>query len=273
MGLKIKLSYQSAEDIPSGFEELYEERGGAHVLVGVEGMKTQTDVDKVLEANRKEKNDNKTLREKLRAFGDLSPDEVHEKLDKYDELAALAEGKGGKDVDALVDSKLKTKLAPLEREMEKLKLKNQELENENTGFRTEKRETAVETAIRKAAKGKVVPEAEDDVVVLAARLFDVSEDGTVTTRDKVGVRPGLDPASWLEDILPNKPHWAPQSSGGGAVGGKGSSLGSGPNPWSAEDWNVTEQWKYADKHGDEKAAQMARRAGVAVDAAEPAKKS
>ena len=43
----LELSYDTKDAIPNGFAELYTEKDGKFVLTGVNGMKTQTDVDNV----------------------------------------------------------------------------------------------------------------------------------------------------------------------------------------------------------------------------------
>jgi hypothetical protein len=44
---------------------------------------------------------------------------------------------------------------------------------------------------------------------------------------------------------------------------------SAQNPWSAEDWNLTEQMQYVRKYGLEKAGQLAQAAGVALGELQP----
>jgi hypothetical protein len=125
--------------------------------------------------------------------------------------------------------------------------------------------------VRGALKeAKTLPSAEDDVLLLAERVLEVTEDNRVVTRDGVGVPPGLDAKAWLAEIQPRKPHWWPPSIGGGGKGsGPGGGFGGGPNPWSAEGWNLTEQGKLLKQHGREKADVLAKAAGTTVGGQRP----
>jgi hypothetical protein len=79
---------------------------------------------------------------------------------------------------------------------------------------------------------KVIPEAQEDVLLYARALFTVAEDGSVVTKDAGGVSPGLPPKVWLSDMAQKRPHWWPLSVGGGAR--SSSSVSGKSNPWSAE---------------------------------------
>jgi hypothetical protein len=103
--------------------------------------------------------------------------------------------------------------------------------------------------------------------VYAERLFDVDEDGNITTRDGVGVTPGLTVEQWLTDRQKDRPHWWPRSTGGGAKDSTGRSLAN--NPWSRANWNLSEQGRYVREHGAEKAAAAAKAAGSSVGATAP----
>ena len=49
----LKTIYDNEADIPEGFAALYTEKNGKWELTGVQGVKTQLDVDRVQEALRK----------------------------------------------------------------------------------------------------------------------------------------------------------------------------------------------------------------------------
>ena len=105
--------------------------------------------------------------------------------------------------------------------------------------------------------------------MLAERVFEVGEDGRVTTSGASGVTPGLDPAAWLLEVQPKRTHWWPASVGGGARGkGYGSGSAWDKNPWTRQHWNLTAQGQvYA--ADPERAAQMARSAGSEIGARKP----
>jgi hypothetical protein len=125
--------------------------------------------------------------------------------------------------------------------------------------------------VRKARiAAKVIDSAEEDALLLAERMFEVSEDGRVTTRDGVGVTPGVEPDVWFTEMQAKRIHWWPPSEGGGARGGKGGN-GVGSNPWSTKNWNITAQMQYVTQHGEEKGRQMAELAGSSLGAIAPPK--
>ena len=103
--------------------------------------------------------------------------------------------------------------------------------------------------------------------MLGERVFEVREDdGAVVTRDNVGVTPGIKATDWLAEIQPTRAHWWAQSSGGGAGGGGGNGGSFGKNPWSKDNWSLTEQGKVATEKGMETAERMAKAVGSTIGA-------
>jgi len=94
----LELIYNSAEDIPEGFDSLYTEKDGKWHLTGVKGMKTSQDTDKLSKSLREERAAHKATKDKLAKFGeDPDIDAILEKLDGYEDLEARLEaGEGGK---------------------------------------------------------------------------------------------------------------------------------------------------------------------------------
>ena len=75
---------------------------------------------------------------------------------------------------------------------------------------------------------------------------------------------------WLSDLQTKKPHWWGETVGGGAAGSNSGFSGIN-NPWTADNWNMTEQGKLYAKN-PAKAEQMAKAAGSSVGASKPTKK-
>lgn len=267
--MAINLTYDTLEEIPEAFRELYTEKDGKFVLTGVIGMKTQADIDRLNEALRKEKNDHKATRDKYAPLADLEIDDVLEKLDKYPELEAAAGGKLDETkLNELVESRLRAKTAPLERQLAQANQKIAEQEGSITEYREKDRRRAIHDAVRSAAtEAKLRQEALEDALLYGERVFDVDEDGNVITKDNVGVTPGVDPRVWLTEMQPKRPHWWGESSGGGARGGAGGG-GGGANPWSAQSWNMTEQGRIF-RENPERAKQMAASAGTTIGGPRP----
>ena len=132
----------------------------------------------------------------------------------------------------------------------------------------------IHDAVRKAAVGaKILPEALEDALDRAERVFEVDDHGNVVTKEVLGTTPGLQASVWFTDMQKSRPHWWGNSAGGGAGGNRGGNDMGGKNPWSAEHWNMTEQGKLV-QSDRAKAEQLAKAAGhaSAVGARRPAPK-
>lgn len=275
--MKLKLSYNSQEDIPNGYEALYTEKEGKWVLTGIEGMKTQEDITRLSESLRKEREDHKKVKDILAKLGgpDLDADALVEKLDEYEELKLRVEsGEGGKiddkKVEELVEQRVQRRLAPVERERDRLKTRNTELENENGTLKGTITRGTVESELRRhATEGKVVTSALDDILDIGANIFEVAEDGAVVTKQGLrNVAAGITPDVWLSDMKEKRPHWWPASQGGGA-GGSGGGNGTGVNPWTKDNWSIEAQAQLV-RTDPGKADRLAKAAGVHVGAMSPA---
>lgn len=266
--MALKAILDSVDDLPEDVKKEYVERNGKFELQ-VEGMKTQADVDRLQSALNKERNDHKQAKERISLLGDRKIEDVIAQLDRIPELEAAAGGKiDDEKINQIVETRIKGKLAPVERERDTLKAKVGELEGTVKEFSTKERTRMIHDAVRKAGgAAKVLPEALEDALLLAERVFDLDESGRVVTKDNVGVTPGIEPGVWFTDLQKSRPHWWGPSAGGGA-GGNRSGLGGGNNPWSAEHWNMTEQGKIlsADRS---KAEQLAKSAGTSIGGPKP----
>ncbi len=279
--MKLNTLYDSVDDIPETIEDfrsLFTEKGGKFELTGIAGIQTAANVERLQGGLTKERLDHKATKEKLSVWGDLDHTDVVAKLDRFPDLEAAASGKLDEAaieeiVSKRVEGTLRSKLSPLERENKKLATVNQELTVANADFAQANTQRRVHDSVRKAlTTAKVIPEAHEDALLLADRIFEITEEGAVVTRDQVGVAPGLDPAGWLTEIQEKRPHWWPASAGGGARGSGTGGNFSGKNPWSSENWNMTEQARiYRDK-GQEYAGKMAVAAGTTIGGGRPAAK-
>lgn len=272
--MALNVVHDTVDDIPEQYRDLYSEQDGKFVLSGISGVKTQADIDRQQAALAEERTAHKATKARFHPFAELDQEDVFKKLDRYDELEAAANDKldDGK-IDEIVEKRIKTRLAPVERNLGLVTKERDELANENTGFKEQSKMRKVSDHVRAALiKAKVLDTAHEDALLLADRMFDVTEDGTVLTKDNVGVTPGVDADVWLTEMQPKRTHWWPQSVTGGARG-SGSNSGFAGNPWTAENWNVTKQGGVIREHGREKADQLAKSAGSYVGATKPAAKT
>lgn len=286
--MALKISYpkdQFENEVLEQFRELYTERDGSFVLTGITGIKTEADTSRLQAALNAEKDAHKKTKDRLRPLAlnghsvvEMGDDELKtaiEAFDGYDELKTKAESAGQIDEDKLngiVEQRIKTRLAPVEREKLKLIEDLKAATEQVSTYQAKERQRTIHDEVRKARQvAKIIDSAEEDVLILAERMFDVGEDGRVTTKDSVGVTPGITPDIWLQEMQPKRPHWWPESQGGGAKGGKGGGF-AGDNPWSAAHWNLTKQGQILSQAGGEaKAEQMAKAAGSYIGATAPPK--
>lgn len=272
--MPIKALYATQDEIPESYRDLYEERGGQYHLTQIEGFKTDADVARIQRSLDKERLDHGKIKETVSSFlGERTWDEVHSDLDRLPELEAAAEGKIDQSkMDELVESRLKTKLSPLERQLQTTTKERDDALAENATFKAKDIQRQIHDTVRAAAsKAKVVDTAMDDVLMLAERMFEINEDGTITAKDGAGVTPGIAPEVWLTEMQSKRPHWWPASQGGGGRGGSGGG-GFANNPWSADHWNMTEQSRLYRELGAEKAGQMAQAAGTTLGGLKPTPK-
>ena len=274
MGLKIV--EENLDLVDAQFHSLYTEQEGKYVLTGIDGMKTDADIARLNSALTKERNDHKAVKEKFAVLAGKDPSDVIAQLDRVAELEAQVEASKGKidesKIETMVETRLKSKLAPLERELQTEKTRAEQLEAQNKQYVEKEKTLTIHSAIRKAASvANVRPEAVDDAIFLAERFFEINEDGSVIAKDIAGVTAGIDPAMWLNDLQGKKPHWWGDSIGGGAMGSGTGNFGGAGNPWSETHWNMTEQGKILSAN-PAKADQMAKAAGVNIGATKPYKK-
>lgn len=266
-----ELEYDSADDLPPEVKHLYKEGDdGRFSLIKAGEIKTAQDVLRVQEGLRKEREDHKETRKKLSRFNNMDPDELYDKLDRIEELEAAASGKlDDEQINKLVESRIKSKTAPLERELNQLRSEREELSGMVKDFETREVRRSIRDDVYKAATAaKVRDTALEDVLFIGENLFERDESGQIVTRDGVGVTPGINAEVWLTEAKNTRPHWWPESQGTGARGGDGGR--GGVNPFSKDGWNLTEQGRVI-RESPDKAQQMAKSAGTSVGGPRPAK--
>jgi hypothetical protein len=277
----LKTIYDTQEEIPEGYADLYTEKNGKWELTGVTGVKTQADIDRVQGALVKERNDHKATKALLAPFEGLDPEVISANATKLEEVTAQLEAinKDGRidetKLEPIIAARIKQAVAPLDRD--KLNLERQldaqkklvaEKEVEVTGLRTSITSDTIERAIKDAASlEKVLPTAIDDVTLRGIRVFEKTEDNRIITKDVPGVTPGLSPKEWLKDMQEKAPHWWPPSVGGGSQGGGPTGrggYGGANNPWSKAGWNVTKQGALVKSLGEVKAGEIAAQVGSKI---------
>lgn len=272
--MALKAVVEKLDDVQEEHRSLYIERGGKYELAveigGVEGVKSFTDFSKLQGALVKERADHKAIKDKFANFGDKDPAEVLAQLDRIAELEAAAGGKLDEaKLGELVEGRLKGRIAPIERERDGYKAKLNELEGLVAQLKGKEVTRTIHDNVRDAVSKSqgFQSTALDDVLLLADRIFEIDEAGNVVTRDNVGTTPGVQASVWLTEMQTKRPHWWGPSVGGGSGGGR--TTGGGVNPWTNENWNMTEQGRIYTE-SPQRAEQLAKAAGTTIGGARPA---
>jgi hypothetical protein len=244
----LKAIYESKADVPAGFDELYTEREGKFELTGIEGAKTQADVDRVHGALVKERAEHSQTRTALKVWGDRKPDEVLRSLDELEELRVkVGEGPDDKKLEEIVTKRVQIALRPVERQRDEALTKNVELTGRVGELEGSITRRSLADTIREATIGdKGVPvrsEQIPDLELLAPMIFEIV-DGKHVTREgnPLGVIAGLEPRAFLEDVLNSgrRPQWFKDSEGTGSrPGGRAAGAPGGVNPFAKESFNLT----------------------------------
>lgn len=277
--MALKAVMDTLDGLPEEIAALYTEKNGKFELTGIHGVKTEADTNRLQEALRKEREQHNATKETYKRWDEFDFDDITAKLDRIPELEAAAKGKLDdaqieEIVSRRVDGTLQSRTAPLERQLRTLTGERDKLAEEIDALRAEKTQRLVHDAVRaELTKEKVIPEAHEDALFLAERVFEVrADDGAIVTRDNVGVTPGIMASEWLKELQPKRPHWWPASQGGGAGGSAGTGGGAflgAANPFSHEGWNVTKQGMIIRSQGMEAAERMAKAAGTRVGGTRP----
>ena len=251
--LKLKTILENLDELPESIDprELFVEKDGKFELA-IEGVKTQADIDRLTKALSKERTDHRATKDKVKGYGDLTPESIQELQDELDELRASGEGKGkggrpsDEQVQKLVQIALEKERRPLDKKIKDLETQVTTLVGENVVLIGEKKKRVLVDSIREVTAGDkgvpIRPEALVDVELFAERVFDFDEAGKPVTKDGVGVEPGLSPRELLTTIQVEgkRPHWFKDTEGAGATGGKGSpGKFTGTNPFDKSTFNLS----------------------------------
>lgn len=270
--MPIELAYETLEDIPEGYSDLYVEQDNKFVLTGVTGMKTQADVDQVKAALDRQTRLHKETKDKYRPWADLDFEDVQGRLDRIEELEAQVEAGGQIDegkLSELVEKRLVSKTKPLERQLEALNAEKTELSEAVETYKAANLQREIHDEIRTAAVDlRVKPQAVEDVLMMGERLFEKDESGKIFARDNVGITPGIDPKAWLGELVETKDYLLQDSEGGGGKGSSGKGHVS-DNPWKKDQFNLTKQAKVEQEKGKDYAKALAAQAGAVYGSFQP----
>lgn len=267
----LKAVLAKLDEVDEKYRDLYTEKDGKFEFTGVEGIKTQADVDRQTTANRKERESHDVtkaeltaLKKKSQDWGDLDVDDVTSKLEKLSQIEAAGTNPDGTRIAQMVqdgvDKALKRETQKLTRQLEATSEQVRTLTTERDGLSTRITQREMDDHLRSAAlAAKVIDTAVPDLLIISRGEFKLV-DGKPQTED------GRTPDQWLEDRKKVSPFYWPMAEGAGARGGEGGSAGN--NPWSHDKWNQTEQGKLYTQNPT-KAIELAKSAGAYVEPLHP----
>lgn len=229
--MAVRAIVESLDDIPEALRPEYVEQDGKYVLQ-LEGGFTQADRDRLQRALAKERDDHKGTREKLRKYGDATPERFEElnnenedlKL-QLDTLKTQDDEDRTKKIEELAERRALARIKPLERKMQALQEDFQAVSGERDNLKQEKHRSRIVNAVTNSSLLKevgVVPDAVEDVELWALSNFDTDDEGNVVSKDTLGT-PGLSPKDVFMDMknAGQRRHWFGTTTGAGASGGSG----------------------------------------------------
>lgn len=267
--MAFKMVLDSLEGLPEDVAKEYVERDGKF-HIQVEGMKTQADIDRVQTSLTAARTEATTLKGRLALLGDRKVEDVVTLLDRIPELEAAAEGKlDDEKLNSIVETRIKTRTAPLERELGTLKTQLAEKDTLLEALQGKEKTRTLHEQIRNAGKeAKLLDTAIEDALLLGERVFELDDSGNAVVKKDSGFTEGLAPKDWFTDLQAKRPHWWGDSIGGGAGGNRGNGGGPEGNPWTAENWNMTEQGKILNANRS-RAETLAKAAGTTIGGQKP----
>lgn len=275
--MALKALIDKLEDVPESLRTEYVQVGDKFELA-LEGTNDHSALKALRTENGSRRISEKKANDTLKAWEPIingkKPEEIMSILDRVPELELAAAGKIDEaKINQMVESRVGTKLAPVQRQVQTLTTQLAEKDQTIAAFQSKERTRAVHDDVR-AAIGKTKgfqASAAEDALILAERMFEVNDEGKVVTKDGVGVTPGVDAVVWLTDMQQKRPHWWGPSEGGGAGGSGKPGSGGSDNPWRADSWNMTKQGAIY-RESPTRAQQMAVAAGTTIGGGKPAAK-
>jgi len=258
--------YDDEASIPKEVKHLFRAEGDKFIIIPVGEIKTVADVNAVQEGLRKERNDHKDTKSKLSAYNGMDPKEINEQLARIPELEA-SQGKIDEEkTNQIVEARITARLAPVQNELKQAQNQIDAQTNKINEYETASTSRKIQDSLREA--GSKLSKAGMNDFMHRSSYFEVQE-GTnaVVTKEGIdGVIAGVTPDVYLTNIAEDTGHWYPAAQNANARGGKNAA--SAKNPFTRENWNLTEQGKVYTENPD-KATQLASAAGTTVGGGMP----
>ncbi len=268
---------ESLDGLSEDVAALFTQKGDKFELTGVQGVRTQADLDRISGALDQEKREHKETKGKYSWAAEMNGEEVLASLDRIPELEAASKGQLDEAqieemVTRRVEGTIKSQTAPLERTVGTLTQERDTAMEELTSLRGQILERDINEAFMGQLGSKIEDTAHADAKMLGKSIFEKREDdGAIVTKEGTEFTPGLTPEQLLPELQEKRRHWFGQTGGGGGGGSRTQLPGGGNNPWSADHWNLTEQGRVMNEKGRDYADRMAKAAGTTVGGLKPMK--
>lgn len=247
--MALDVMVDSLDSVPESIRDEYVERDGKFVLQ-LNGAYSMADRDALQRSLQAERDAHRQTKDKLRGFGDHTPERLEELTTQNEELRIQLEAAGKPDAEALskvnelVQARAAALLRPVERKLEEAQGTIAEREKELGEFKgRERRRTIIGSATNAAMLKELGVEADavEDIELWAMHNFTIEEaTGSVISLETVGT-PGLSPKEVLADLRASgkRRHWFGVTQGAGAAGGRPNGESFDKNPFSAEHFSLT----------------------------------
>lgn len=267
--MSIKANYETSEEIPEQYAELFTERNGAYEL-NIEGVKTSADVERLQTALSNERNSHKDTKIRYNWVGDLDASQVQSLRDAQEDLQHQLETKPAAMSDEQVEERAERlasrQTRALDRQIAELTGERDAYSNAISLHEAAANQRSIRDAVDDALAGSnaisVVDGAREDIIPFAERVMTV-QDGKILSKEGIGFEPGLPFAEVLAELKATgkRGHWFQGNTGAGANGSAGPNMSLGSNPFAKDSMNITEIGKVV-QADPARAKALAKAAGV-----------
>ncbi len=234
--MEIKPMYDSLSDVPSMYKEAYEEKDGKAVLSKPIEIKTDADVQAVLDAKGHIKTELTEAKEKLKQFDGIDVEKYKQTIDEMDILRAkVKEGTSEEQIADIVKARVERMTEALTKEKSDLV---SQLEQANGVIHKAEKQSTLEQAL----KGKIDEKVMDDARYIIGSVLERQADGSFMSNGNGGFDKGLGIEDLVSKAIEGRQHWQPQNVAGGATGSTANKA-TVSNPFSKKTLNYTEQHK------------------------------
>ena len=240
--MPLQFKFKTKDEIPAEHLPLYAERDGAWLL-DVEGAVEKTKLDEFRTSNVSLLKERDELKKR---YEGIDPDEVRKLTDEKRRLEEGAQLKAG-EVEKVIEARVKALKGDYDKQLSTATSERDALNARLVAIQID--QGVVSAASKRGLRASAMP----DITARARGVFRlVNGVPTAFEADGQTVRPGRDGVTpmtldeWVDAQVSEAPHLFESNAGGGAAGNGSGGVGNktpGKNPFSKENWNLTEQMR------------------------------